>query len=124
VVDIERATRENRSYRRVLSTLPNQQLVVMRLKPGEEIGMEVHRLTDQFIRVEGGRGKVTTRPRGAGRTVEERVWPVGSGDIVMIPQGLEHNVANTSARVDLVLYTIYSPPHHPVRRVQGRKPAE
>ena len=75
----------------------------MSLKPGEEIGEEVHGDGDQFFRFEKGSGKVV---------IDGTEYTVGDGDAVVVPAGARHNVMNTSATVDLKLYTIYSPPHH------------
>lgn len=101
ITNIEEATIQNDMFRRVLFTAEHSQLVVMSLKPGEDIGAETHRL-DQFIRVESGRG--TARLSG----VE---YPLGDGTVVVIPAGTEHNVIN-SGQESLKLYTIYSPPEH------------
>ena len=56
VHSIEKAAQQNATFRTVLYTAKNCQLVVMSLKPGEDIGVEVHKL-DQFFRVEEGEGK-------------------------------------------------------------------
>ena len=58
IADIEDQTEENRDFRRVLYTGPHMQLVLMSLAPGEELGEEVHETTDQFFRVEEGKGEV------------------------------------------------------------------
>ena len=100
--DIERQTIENKDYRRVLFTAKHSQLVLMRLKPGEDIGAETHDL-DQFFRFEAGNGVVVVNG------VEHKV---SNGDSIVIPQGCRHNVINTSATEDLKLYSIYSPPNH------------
>jgi len=103
--NIEKLTLENECFRQVIFTGPNSQLVVMSLKPGEEIGAEVHPSIDQFFRIEKGEGKVVV---GEG---EEH--PVADGEASVIPAGTKHNVINTSAGEDLKLYTIYTPPQHP-----------
>lgn len=110
--NIERETEENTSFRRVLYTAPNLQLVVMTLHPGEEIGMEVHDDGDQFIRVERGQGEAILNG--------ER-HSLGEGTSVVIPAGVQHNVVNTSTDRPLHLYTIYSPPEHPDGTVHGTK---
>ena len=104
VTDIERRTLENEYFREVLFTGPHSQLVVMSLRPGEEIGMETHDDVDQFIRFEAGKGKVVLN--GREQAVED-------GSAVVIPAGTEHNVVNTSASEALKLYSIYTPPEHP-----------
>jgi mannose-6-phosphate isomerase-like protein (cupin superfamily) len=103
VADIETATTKNTDYRRVLYTGKFSQLVLMNLKPGEEIGEEVHEDVDQFFRFEEGEGAVVID--GARQTVRD-----GSG--VVVPSGARHNVVNTSKDTELKLYTIYSPPEH------------
>jgi mannose-6-phosphate isomerase-like protein (cupin superfamily) len=101
VNNIEKATLENSDYRRVLYTSKNSQLVLMNVRPGEEIGEEIHHL-DQFIRFEAGQGEVILD--GVKHQVED-------GMAVVIPQGCKHNVINTG-KEDLKLYTVYSPPEH------------
>ncbi len=103
VTQIEKETRKNADFRRVLYTGKHSQLVLMSLKPLEEIGAETHEDRDQFFRFEYGEGKVVIDG------VEHRV-KVGNG--VIVPAGARHNVINTSKRVTLRLYTIYSPPEH------------
>lgn len=101
ITNIEKATKENKDFRRVLYTAKNSQLVLMSLKPGEEIGEEVHRL-DQFIRLERGKAKFILD--GVEHDAEAEY-------AVVIPQGIKHNVINTGD-TELKLYTIYSPPEH------------
>ena len=101
--NIERLTVENTDFRRVLYTGDRSQLVLMSLKPGEEIGTEVHEDNDQFFRFEKGEGKVV---------IDNTEYEVSDGDAVVVPRGAEHNVVNSSQTEDLKLYTIYSPPHH------------
>ena len=101
--NIEKLTLENDNFRHVLYTAKNCQLVLMSLKPGEEIGMEVHEGNDQFFRFEKGTGKVI---------IDETEYQVSGGDAVIVPQGAKHNVINTSQNEELKLYTLYSPPHH------------
>jgi len=101
--NIEKLTLENENFRHVLYTAEHCQLVLMSLKPGEEIGMEVHEGNDQFFRFEKGMGKVI---------INETEYLVGEGDGVIVPQGANHNVINTSTTEALKLYTIYSPAHH------------
>ena len=101
--NIEELTLNNSYFRQVLFTGPHSQLVLMTLKPKEEIGIEVHSENDQFFRFESGEGKVII----AG---EEHL--VTDGDAVIVPAGTEHNVINTSSQEPLKLYTIYSPPNH------------
>ena len=101
VQDIEDITVRNEDFRQVLYTAKNCQLVVMSLKPKEEIGMEVHKL-DQFFRVE----------EGAGEAVLDGVQTaIQAGFAVLVPAGTNHNIIN-SGSVPMKLYTLYSPPNH------------
>jgi len=101
--NIEKDTLGNENFRKVLYTGKFSQLVLMNLKPKEEIGMEVHSDVDQFFRFEAGTGKVIID--GAEQEVKD-------GDAVIVPSGAQHNVVNTSETEALKLYTIYSPPEH------------
>lgn len=101
VQDIENLAIENGEFRRVLYTAKNCQLVVMALKPNEEIGAEVHKL-DQFFRVEEGSGEAVL---DGVRTA------IGAGFAVLVPAGTKHNIINTGA-TPLKLYTLYAPPNH------------
>ena len=103
IKNIEKLTKENSNFREVLYTGKYSQLVLMSLKPMEEIGMEVHEDTDQFFRVDSGEGKVILD--GIETVVED-------GFAIVIPAGTDHNVINTSETEDMKLYTIYSPAHH------------
>lgn len=102
--NIERLTLENTFFRQVLFTGIHTQLVLMCLKVGEEIGMEVHPQVDQFFRFEKGEGIVV---------INDVKYQVKDGDVVIVPAGSKHNVINTSKTEDLKLYTLYSPPNHP-----------
>jgi mannose-6-phosphate isomerase-like protein (cupin superfamily) len=99
---IEDLTKANTDFRRVLYTGAHSQLVLMSLKPGEDIGMEIHEENDQFFRFEAGQGKVI---------INKTEYSVKDGDAIVVPSGAEHNVINTGQE-DLKLYTIYSPAHH------------
>jgi mannose-6-phosphate isomerase-like protein (cupin superfamily) len=103
VTSLEKETRKNSNFRKVLYTGKNSQLVLMNLKPLEEIGMEVHEDRDQFFRFEEGEGKVV---------IDGVAHKVKDGDGVIVPAGAKHNVINTSKKLELKLYTIYSPPEH------------
>ena len=102
VTNIEKTTKENENFRRVLYTAKNSQLVLMSLKPGEEIGEEVHTDVDQFFRIDAGEGKCV---------IDGNEYMIKDGFAVVVPAGAKHNVINTSTS-DLKLYTIYSPPEH------------
>ncbi|MCE9541865.1 cupin domain-containing protein [Candidatus Kaiserbacteria bacterium] len=99
--DIDKETVSNENFRRVVYTAHNCQLVVMSLKPGEDIGEEVHDV-DQFIRCETGDG--TAVLDGVEHTISD-------GFAVLVPAGTKHNIKN-SADTPMKLYTIYAPPHH------------
>ena len=101
VTNIEQASLGNDDFRRVLYTASHCQLVVMSLKPGEDIGKEKHQV-DQFIRIEAGDGEVVM---GGDRS------PIHAQSAFVIPAGTEHNVTNTGQRA-MKLYTLYSPPQH------------
>jgi len=112
VGNIEKKTLENVNFRQVIFTGTHSQLVLMSLRPNEEIGMEVHPKVDQFFRFEQGEGKVIING-------EENL--VSDGSAVVVPAGAQHNVINTSAERELKLYTIYSPPNHPAGTVHATK---
>lgn len=101
--NIEQLTLENNNFRKVLYTTNGLQLVLMSLKPGEEIGAEIHDENDQFFRFESGKGKVM---------IDENFYDVEDGSVVVIPKGSNHNVINTSETESLKMYTIYTPAHH------------
>lgn len=103
VNDIEKSARENNNFRKVLYTSKHSQLVLMSLRPGEEIGLEIHPDNDQFFRFETGEGKCV---------IGGNEYEIKDGSAVVVPAGAEHNVINISASEDLKLYTIYSPAHH------------
>ena len=109
--NIEKRTVENEDFRHVLYTGHNLQLVLMTLKPGEEIGEEVHEDRDQFFRFEKGSGVVLID--GVENSVEEDFG-------VIVPAGARHNVRNTGTEA-LRLYTIYAPPEHLDRLVKATK---
>lgn len=102
VSNIEKLSKENDNFRKVIFTTNNSQLVLMSLLPGEEIGMEVHPDNDQFFRVDMGEGKVVID--GVESIIED-------GSAIVIPKGVMHNVINTGAG-PMKLYTLYMPPHH------------
>jgi mannose-6-phosphate isomerase-like protein (cupin superfamily) len=102
-INIEKDTLENENFRKVLYTGKNSQLVLMSLKPKEEIGMEVHEENDQFFRFEKGEGKCI---------IDGNEYELKDGVAIVIPAGAQHNIINTSESEELKLYTIYSPAHH------------
>lgn len=102
--DIEKQTLENTNFRKVLFTGKHTQLVVMSLKPNEDIGEEVHGDVDQFFRIEQGEAKVK---------IDDNEFSAKADDVIIVPAGSNHNVTNASGTDDLKLYTLYSPPNHP-----------
>ncbi len=109
--NIEELTLNNEDFRRVLYTGKNIQLVLMTLKPGEEIGEEVHEDKDQFFRFESGTGEVR---------INDKANPVEDGIAVIVPAGAKHNVVNTGEDL-LTMYTIYGPPDHKDKTVHKTK---
>ena len=102
--NIEEETLKNTNFRKVLFTGKYQQLVVMCLKPGDEIGTETHDNVDQFFRIEAGEAKFI---------IDGKEIITKADDAVIVTAGSQHNIINTSDSEDLKLYTIYSPPNHP-----------
>lgn len=112
VDNIEDRTKENGNFRKVLYTGSHMQLVVMNLKPSEDIGQEVHDTVDQFFRIEDGEAKIIMNG-------EESI--LGEDMVAIVPAGTEHNVINNSDVEELKLYTIYAPANHPDGTVQATK---
>jgi len=98
---MEYQTVDNTNFRKVLFTGPNLQLVVMSLRPGEDIGLEMHSDTDQFIRVDKGEGEAQ---------IDAATYELKNGDAVVIPAVSRHNII--AGKKGLKLYTVYSIPHH------------
>jgi mannose-6-phosphate isomerase-like protein (cupin superfamily) len=101
--NIEKLTLENNNFRKVLYTAEHCQLVLMSLKPKEDIGVEIHPDNDQFFRFEAGHGKAI---------IDGNEYDLADGDAVIVPAGAEHNIINVSETEELKMYTIYSPAHH------------
>ncbi len=116
--NIEKDTLNNKNYREVISTQANMQLVLMSLKPGEEIGEEVHENVDQFFRIEKGKGIAIVEVDG--KNVEHKLT---NGSVIIIPKGTRHNIKNNGKK-DLKLYTIYSPKNHDPGKVDVTKPEQ
>lgn len=113
VLDIEEATLENDHYRNTRWTGNKMQMVLMSLKPGEEIDLEVHPGIDQFIRIEQGEARVRMGDARDNLYFDEHVtddWAI------FIPDGYWHHVENTGD-IELKLYTIYTPAEHPAGTV-------
>jgi len=112
VANIEEKTLNNDYFREVLYTGQHSQLVVMSLNPNEEIGMEVHEIVDQFLRIESGEGKAILNG-------EEHI--ISDGFAIVVPAGTKHNIINTSSTKKLKLYTVYSPAHHKDKTIHKTK---
>ena len=113
VGSLEELTLKNGNFRKVLFTGKREQLVLMALAPGEDIGREMHADVDQFFRVEEGIARFVFGPG------DEHM--VRAGDAVLVPAGTFHDVVNASSTKLLKLYTIYSPPQHPEGTIQHTK---
>ncbi len=111
-MNIEKATLENKHFRKVLYTSKHSQLVLMSLKPKEDIGMEVHKDNDQFFRFEKGQGKCI---------IDGNEYALSDGMAIVVPAGANHNIINTSDKEELKMYTIYSPAHHQDKIVRATK---
>jgi len=101
--NIDKDTLGNKNFRKVLYTGKHLQLVLMTLKPGEDIGMETHPHNDQFFRFESGSGKCF---------IDGHEYNVKEGDAILVPAGAKHNVQNAGLKTELKMYTIYGPPNH------------
>lgn len=112
ISNIEEKTLNNDNFRQVLFTGVHMQLVVMSLKPGEDIGFEVHPTTDQFFRIESGTCIVT---------IDGVESAVKDDDVIIVPAGAEHNLKNSSETETLKIYTIYTPPNHPEGTIHKTK---
>lgn len=115
--DIEQRTVENETFRTVLFTGEHAQLTVMRLAPGEDIGLERHDDTDQFIRIEQGRARIELSSR---EDEVDEAHDASEDWAVVIPAGTWHNVVNTGSD-ELKLYSLYTPPEHPDGTVHRTK---
>lgn len=117
VVNIEQATKQNDTFRTALWTGNHLQLTLMSINPGEDIGLEVHPNTDQFLRIEQGQALVKMGQNKNNLDFQSRV---DDGWAIFIPAGTWHNVINISNR-PLKLYSIYAPPNHPRGTVHRTK---
>lgn len=117
VVNIDHATKQNDNYRTAIWTGEYFQVTLMSIPPGEDIGLEVHPQTDQFIRIEEGQGLVEM-----GDSEESLDFKVMAYDdfAIMVPAGKWHNITNTG-NLPLKVYVIYAPPEHPYGTVHETK---
>jgi len=114
---MENATLQNDYFRTALWTGTHLQLTLMSIKPGEDIGLEIHPNTDQFLRIEQGQGVVMMGKDKDNLTFQKRVY---DNYAIFVPAGTWHNVINTG-RKPLKLYSIYAPPQHPFGTVHVTK---
>lgn len=109
VININDAAKLNNNFRIALWTGEHLQVTLMSIKPGEDIGLEIHPNVDQFLRIEAGQGIVRMGSRRDILDFERRVY---DNIAIMVPAGTWHNVINTG-NTSLKLYSIYAPPNHP-----------
>jgi mannose-6-phosphate isomerase-like protein (cupin superfamily) len=117
VGDVEKETLDNDLFRKVVFTGEHTQLTVMKLGPGEDIGLEAHPQLDQFLRVEQGRGRVEL---GKSKDSIDETHDVGPDWAIIVPAGIWHNLVNTGDE-EVKLYSLYSPPEHPDGTVHRTK---
>lgn len=113
--DIEQATEDNSSYRSVAWSGRYLQVTLMSIPVGGEVGLEAHPQTDQFLRLEDGKGRVQMGPTKDNLSFEAQV---SDGWCVLVPAGTWHNITNTGAK-PMQLYTVYAPAHHAPDKVQA-----
>lgn len=116
ITNIEKETESNKYYRNVICTSKHQQLVLMNIKPKEDIEFEIHKGTDQFIRIEKGTGLLVIGNN------KKKSYKIKKGTAFIIPSGTYHQIINISKKVNLKLYTIYSPPVHEHNHIDVARP--
>lgn len=117
VVNINEAAKRNEPFRTVLWTGNHLQMTLMSIGVGEDVGLEVHPETDQFLRIEEGQGLVQM---GNSEHQLDFVRNVGKNDAIIVPAGTWHNLTNTG-HTPIKLYSIYAPPAHPPGTVHRTK---
>ncbi|MVO98596.1 cupin domain-containing protein [Paenibacillus lutrae] len=117
VVNIDQAAKQNKTYRTALWTGKHFQVTLMSIHVGEDIGLEVHPTTDQFIRIEEGQGLVQMGDRKDSLDFQAMAF---DDYAIMIPAGKWHNITNTG-NSPLKIYVIYAPPEHPYGTVHETK---
>lgn len=110
--NIQKDALTNKDFRKVLYTAKHLQLVLMTLKPGEDIGLETHPTIDQFFRFESGHGKCI---------INGHEYDIKAGDAIIVPAGASHNVINLDKGAELTMYTIYAAPNHKDGLVRATK---
>jgi mannose-6-phosphate isomerase-like protein (cupin superfamily) len=114
--NITKLTLKNDNYRKVIETGSHQQIVLMSLKPKEEIGMEIHKKVDQFIRIEKGMCLAII-----GKGDSQKKYKLKDDYFIIIPAGTYHNIINIGTG-KLKLYSIYAPPNHKPNTINKNKP--
>ncbi|MGZ9869909.1 cupin domain-containing protein [Priestia endophytica] len=117
VININRATQQNNTYRTALWTGTHLQVTLMSLNVGEDIGLEMHSNLDQFLRIEQGQGIVQMGKSKNSLNFKRNVY---DDSAIVIPAGTWHNLTNTG-NIPLKLYSIYAPPNHPFGTVHATK---
>ena len=112
--DIEGATKANTDYRSVAWSGRYLQVTLMSIPVGSDIGLEAHPETDQFLRLDAGRGRVQMGTAKDKLSFEKEV---SDGWCVLVPAGTWHNITN-SGETPMQVYTIYAPAHHAPDKVQ------
>ena len=113
--DLENETLDNPNYRAVVWSGKYLQLTLMSIPVGEDIGLEVHPETDQFLRLDAGRGRVQMGPTNDGLTFDQEV---ADGWAILVPAGTWHNVTNIGDE-PMRLYTVYAPVHHAAGKIHA-----
>lgn len=116
-INIDAATKANQNFRTALWTGPHLQLTLMSLMPGEDIGLERHENTDQFLRIEQGKGAVMMGDNPNNPSFKQ---VVSDGYAFIVPAGTWHNLTNIGT-TPLKLYSIYAPVKHPLGTVHKTK---
>jgi mannose-6-phosphate isomerase-like protein (cupin superfamily) len=116
--DIEKETLKNNDYRRVICTCPNKgsQVALMSLLPKEEIGMEKHIDSDQFIRIEKGNGYAEL----INKSGDHVKYELHDNSVIIIPANTYHNIVN-SGEISMKLYTVYSKATHEINTIHHLK---
>lgn len=117
VINIDEAAKHNKTYRTAIWTGNHLQVTLMSIDVGDDIGLEIHPNTDQFLRIEEGQGLVQM---GKSKDHLDFKRHVSDDFAIMIPAATWHNVTNTGT-TPLKLYSIYAPPHHPFGTVHRTK---
>ena len=113
--DLEHATLDNKAYRSVAWSGRYLQVTLMSIPVGGDIGLEMHHETDQFLRLDGGRGRVQMGPSRDKLSFDREV---SDGWCVLVPAGTWHNVTNIGDE-PMQLYAVYAPAHHQPGKVHA-----